>query len=136
MSITNVNPYLNFDGTAGKAIKLYESALGAKVESTMPFGDKGPPGTKDRIMHATLRLGAGVIMLSDTMPGMPPPAGNNVHVSVNCTDVAEMEKQFSALAVDGQVRMPLADQFWGARFGMLTDAFGINWMFNCELKKG
>jgi PhnB protein len=59
-----------------------------------------------------------------------------VHVSVNCTDVAEMEKQFSALAVGGQVRMPLADQFWGARFGMLTDAFGINWMFNCELKKG
>ncbi|HEX4406069.1 MAG TPA: VOC family protein [Polyangia bacterium] len=136
MSITNVNPYLNFNGTASKAIKVYESALGAKVESVMPFGDKGPPGTKDRIMHATLRLGGGVIMLSDTMPDMPPPAGNNVHVSLNCSDAAEMEKQFSALAVDGQVRMPLADQFWGARFGMLTDAFGINWMFNCELKKG
>ena len=136
MSITNVNPYLNFDGTAGKAIKLYESALGAKVESVMPFGDNGPPGTKDRVMHATLRIGDGVVMLSDTMPGMPPPAGNNMHVSVNCTDVAEMTKQFDALAVGGRVRMPLADQFWGARFGMLTDAFGINWMFNCELKKG
>jgi PhnB protein len=136
MSISNVNPYLNFNGTAAKAIKLYESALGAKVESVMPFGDKGPPGTKDRIMHATLRLGGGVIMLSDTMPDMPPPAGNNVHVSLNCTDAADMTKQFDALAVGGQVRMPLADQFWGAKFGMLTDAFGINWMFNCELKQG
>jgi len=32
--------------------------------------------------------------------------------------------------------MPLQDTFWGARFGMLTDAFGISWMFNSELKKG
>ncbi|MGV3710577.1 MAG: VOC family protein [Gemmatimonas sp.] len=32
--------------------------------------------------------------------------------------------------------MPLETQFWGARFGMLTDKFGINWMFNCELPKG
>jgi PhnB protein len=136
MSISNVNPYLNFNGTAAKAIKLYESALGAKVESVMPFGDKGPPGTQDRVMHATLRLGAGVVMLSDTMPDMPPPAGNNMHVSVNCDDAADMATKFDALAVGGQVRIPLQDTFWGARFGMLTDAFGINWMFNCELKKG
>jgi PhnB protein len=136
MSITNVNPYLNFDGTASNAIKLYESALGAKAESVMPFGDKGPPGTKDRVMHASLRIGGGVVMLSDTMPDMPPPAGNNMHVSVNCDDAADMAKKFDALAVGGQVRMPLQDTFWGAKFGMLTDAFGINWMFNCELKKG
>jgi len=35
----------------------------------------------------------------------------------------------------GQVTMPLQDTFWGARFGMLTDAFAIRWMFNCHLKK-
>ena len=34
-----------------------------------------------------------------------------------------------------EITMPLADQFWGARFGMLTDKFGMNWMFNCELAK-
>jgi len=35
----------------------------------------------------------------------------------------------------GKVTMPLADAFWGARFGMLVDKFGLHWMFNCELPK-
>jgi PhnB protein len=140
MSIKNLNPYLNFDGTAAKAIKLYESALGAKVESVMRFGDaKGmpvPPGSEDRVMHASLKLGDGALMmLSDSMPNTPPPAGNNVHVSLDFDDVADMTKKFDALAVGGKVNMPLQDTFWGAKFGMLTDAFGINWMFNCEHRK-
>ena len=139
MAIKNLNPYLNFNGTAEKAIKLYESALGAKTENVMRFGDaKGmdvAPEQKNRVMHAALIIGGGAIMLSDTMPNMPPPAGNNVHVSLNCDDVAEMTEQFDALAVGGKVTMPLQDTFWGARFGMLTDAFGINWMFNCETRK-
>ena len=139
MAIKNVNPDLTFNGTAEKAIKLYESALGAKTENVMRFGDaKGmdvAPEQKNRVMHAALIIGGGAIMLSDTMPNMPPPAGNNVHVSLNCDDVAEMTEQFDALAVGGKVTMPLQDTFWGARFGMLTDAFGINWMFNCETRK-
>ena len=139
MAIKNVNPYLNFTGTAEKAIKLYESALGAKTENVMRFGDaKGmdvAPEQKNRVMHAALIIGGGAIMLSDTMPNMPPPEGNNVHVSLNCDDEADMKKQFEALAAGGKVTMPLQDTFWGAKFGMLTDAFGIHWMFNCETRK-
>jgi PhnB protein len=139
MAIRNLNPYLNFDGTAAKAIQLYESALGAKVEHVSRFGEAQgmavPPEAKDRVLHASLRLGDGVVMLSDTMPNMPVATGNNVHVSVNFDDVTDMTKKFEALAVGGRVTMPLADTFWGARFGMLKDAFGINWMFNCETRK-
>jgi PhnB protein len=139
MAIKNVNPYLNFNGTAEKAIKLYESALGAKAENVMRFGDTKEmdvaPADKHRIIHAALKLGDGSIMLSDTMPNMPPPAGNNMHVSLDFNDVADMTKRFDALAVGGKVTMPLQDTFWGAKFGMLTDAFGINWMFNCQTKE-
>jgi PhnB protein len=46
-----------------------------------------------------------------------------------------MAKSFDALANGGKVTMPLQDTFWGAKFGTLTDTFGINWMFNCEKKK-
>jgi PhnB protein len=46
-----------------------------------------------------------------------------------------MAARFDALASGGKVKMPLQDTFWGARFGMLTDAFNINWMFNCEKRK-
>jgi PhnB protein len=141
MAISNLNPYLNFDGNGAQAVKLYESALGAKVETISRFGDvpdvPAAPEHKDRVMHAVLRLGAqGVIMLSDTMPGMPFVKGTNAYVALHFDDVADMEQKFQALAQGGQVGMPLNDTFWGARFGMLTDAFGVNWMFNCELKKG
>ena len=140
MSIKSLNPYLNFNGTAEKAIKLYESALGAQTANVMRFSDgKGmdvKPADKDRIMHASLLLGGGVIMLSDTPSTMPTPAVSNVHVSLNCDDVADMTKKFEALSAGGKVTMPLQDTFWGAKFGMLTDAHGINWMFNCETKRG
>jgi PhnB protein len=139
MAIKSINPYLNFNGTAEKAIRLYESALGAKAENVMRFGDgQGmdvAPEDKNRVMHAALHIGDGLVMVSDTMPNMPKPAGNNVHVSLDCDDPADMAKKFDALAAGGQVTMPLQDTFWGAKFGMLTDAFGINWMFNCQTKK-
>ena len=48
------------------------------------------------------------------------------------TDAA---KKFEALADGGKVTMPFGDTFWGAKFGMLTDRFGIPWMFNCEIRR-
>jgi PhnB protein len=47
----------------------------------------------------------------------------------------ETESLFIALGENGKVTMPLQDQFWGARFGMLKDQFGVNWMFNFEKPK-
>jgi PhnB protein len=139
MSIKQLNPYLNFDGTAEQAIKLYERALGAKAEGVQRFrdmpGDKPAPETANRVLHATLRIGAGLIMISDTMPGMPLTVGSNAHVCLDFDDAQEMPGKFDALAAGGKVTMPLQDTFWGAKFGMLTDAFGINWMFNCQ-KRG
>jgi PhnB protein len=137
MSIRQVNPYLNFDGTAAQAIQLYESALGAKTENLQRFGDipGAKPEHEDRVMHALLRVGVGVIMISDTQPGMPLRQGGNVHVCLDFDDAEQMTRSFEALAVGGKVTMPLQDTFWGAKFGMLSDAFGIQWMFNHMLRK-
>jgi PhnB protein len=137
MSINQLNPYLNFDGTAAKAIALYEKALGAKAETIMRFGDAPgtPPEHKDRVMHCKLDIGAGVLMISDTMPGVPYTAGTNAYVCLNFDDPGDLAQKFEALAAGGKVMEPVQDTFWGAKFGMLTDAFGIRWMFNCPLKK-
>ena len=139
MPIKKLNPYLIFNGTAEKAVKLYESALGAKTEGLMRFGDAPgmnvAPEHRNRVMHALLRIGEGDIMLSDSQPGTPVATESNVHVTLHFDDVADMTKKFEALATDGKVTSPLQDTFWGARFGMLTDAFGVRWMFNCELEK-
>jgi PhnB protein len=141
MAIRKVSPYLNFDGDGEQAMKFYESVLGAKVEALSRMGDmpgsNAPPEDKDRLLHALLRFESGdAIMASDTMKGMPFSVGNNVHVTLDFSDADEMAKKFDALAAGGKIDMPLNDTFWGARFGMLTDRFGIRWMFNCELKKG
>ena len=140
MSITNLNPYLNFNGDADKAIKLYEKALGAKAENVMRWGDMPKnegggeirPEHKNRVMHALLHLGKGELMVADTLPDQPSRPGDNAHVNLSFDDTADMQKKFDALAAGGQVTMPLQDTFWGARFGMLKDAFGVQWMFNCQ----
>lgn len=74
-------------------------------------------------------------MASDTLPGMPYTRGTNFSINIDCESVSEIEKLFKAFSEGSQVTMPLQDTFWGARFGMITDRFGISWMFNHELPK-
>src|SRR5438874_4107543 len=139
MSIKQVNPYIHFNGTAEKAIKLYENALGAKTETVMRYSDApgacAPNGNANLILHAAVRIGAGMVMVSDTQPDRPVATRSNVQVALDFLDPDTMEKAFAALAAGGKVAVSPQDMFWGAKFGMLTDAFGVQWMFNCELKK-
>ena len=134
----DINCYLTFDGNCKDAMKFYEKCLGAALYMS-PFaeipGGQIPPGSKDRIMHARLNVGDCVLMASDTMPGHPFTKGNNFSVSINCESKAEVDKYFNALKEGGKVTMPAQDMFWGAYFGMLTDKFGINWMFNHDIPK-
>jgi PhnB protein len=142
MAIRNLNPYLNFNGDAEKAIGAYQRILGAKIDGEVNrYGDM-PPGShpmtdeqKKRVMHAKLNIGPGTIMVSDGPPGQPVPVGGNTHVCLDFDDASEAAAKFDALAQGGKVHMAFKDQFWGAKFGMLVDAFGIQWMFNCENKK-
>jgi PhnB protein len=66
------------------------------------------------------------------MPGMHFAKGNNVWININCESDEEIERFFKALGAGGMVIMPLADQFWGAKFGMLKDRYDIHWMFNFD----
>lgn len=129
--------YLNFDGNCREAMTFYGRCLEAEAHM-MPFSETNmdfPKEAKDRIMHANLSKGPATLMASDTMPGMPFKQGNNFSVCISCESLQEIEKLFTALGENGKVTMPLQDTFWGARFGMLTDQFGINWMFNFEKPK-
>jgi len=131
MAIKGLSPFIMLNGTATAAISLYERALGARVLSVVRASDvpdesrsaHGP----DRIVHAALSLG-GVLMLSDQSDE---PAQSNVQVALDFDDVDEMTRKFTALAEGGRVSLALQRTFWGATFGMLTDAFGVRWMFNC-----
>jgi PhnB protein len=131
MAIKSLSPYIMLNGTAALAISLYERLLGARVLDIVRAGDvpdasrlaEGP----DRIVHAVLSLG-GVLMLSDQSGE---PAQSNVQVSLVFDDIDDMTQKFTALAEGGHVSLPLQRTFWGATFGMLTDVYGVRWMFNC-----
>jgi PhnB protein len=62
----------------------------------------------------------------------PTIVGNNISLAYSTPDVAAAEKTFEKLSEGGTVGMPMQETFWAERFGMLTDKFGINWMFNCD----
>jgi len=137
-SMKGIVTYLNFDGNCREAMQFYGKCLGAELQMT-PFSampGNPAPEAKDRIMHARLTKGSSeLLMASDTQPGMPFQQGSNFSVSVHCESVQEIDALFAALSEKGNVSMPLQDTFWGARFGMLTDQFGIHWMFNFDHPK-
>jgi PhnB protein len=139
MSIKSLSPYINLNGTADEAIQLYQSALGAKAETVLHYGEvpgmNAPPDQKNLVMHAALSIGGGTLMLNDEAPNRPVPTEGNVQVSLDFTNPEEMAKAFHALAEGGKITLPVQDTFWGAKFGMLTDAYGVRWMFNCQTKK-
>ena len=112
---------------------FYEGTENVMGWADMP-GQASTPETKDRIMHAVLRIGEGVLMLSDAPPGAPVTAGNNMHITLDFDDAADMARKFDALSAGGKVTMALQDTFWGATFGILVDPYGVGWMLNCTKK--
>jgi PhnB protein len=128
-----INAYLTFDGNAREAMKFYAKTLLAEYkEPTFP---SMPTIGKDRVIHAAVAKGDMLLLASDSQEGVHPTQGNNFSVCVQCDDIAEVERLFREFSVGGTVTMPLDNMFWGARFGMLVDKFGIGWMFNCDLPK-
>ena len=130
-----VEPYLFFEGRCEEAIDFYRKALGAEVTMLMRFKDSPeppapgicPPGSQDKVMHANLRIGDTMVMLSDgRCQGKPGFQG--VALSLAVPDDAAAERAFTALASNGQVQMPLAKTFFSSRFGMVVDRFGVSWM--------
>ncbi len=130
-----VQPYLFFDGRAEEAIDFYKKALGAEVLMLMRFNespDPPPPGmlapgSEDKVMHASLRIGETEVMASDGRCAGGP-AFQGVSLSLSVAGEAEADRLFGALAEGGQVQMPIGRTFFSPRFGMVADRFGVSWM--------
>ncbi|MCB2098756.1 MAG: VOC family protein [Parvularculaceae bacterium] len=127
-------PYLRIKG-AREAIDFYKKAFNASVRMIMDAEDKV------RIMHADLIINGGEIMLSDTFPEFgtavttPPVDANTTTVSLHL-QVNDADKWWKRATDAGcSVVMPLEDQFWGDRFGMIKDPFGHVWSIASRIKK-
>ena len=132
-TVEAIIPYLNFNGNAREALSFYESALNGTISQLGTFGEAPmaqEESMKDKILHAILEAGSLKFMVSDCPPGTTVKSGDQVSLSLNFTEAQELETVFTALSAGGTVTMPLQDTFWGARFGMAQDKFGVHWMFN------
>ena len=118
----SVTPHLICAGAA-KAIEFYKQAFGAEESARLP----GPDG---RLMHAEIRIGDSQVMLVDEMPewgalGPKSLKGSPVTIHLYVDDVDAVVAR--AVKAGAKVTMPVADQFWGDRYGKLEDPFGHHW---------
>src|ERR1700694_3435426 len=110
---------------ASKAIEFYQRAFGAKSDGGI---FKTPDG---KVMHAELEIGDSRLMLADEFPGMgsckspQTLGGTTTTLNIYVEDVDRLFNQ--AVAAGATVTMPLANQFWGDRYGQVTDPFGHSW---------
>ena len=133
--IPPITPYLTV-ADAAAAIEFYKKGFGAIQEGEAHL----MPGT-NKIMHARLVINGGLIMLaddfSDVMGGgcMTPPAlgGSPVMLAMQVDDVQSFWDR--AVEAGATITMPLADQFWGDKYGAVTDPFGHRWSMSQTIKK-
>lgn len=137
--MATINPYLNFEGKTEEAFNFYKSVFGGEFAviqrfKDMPDGDKMSADDQNKIMHVSLPINGNVLMGTDTLESMGQKlnVGDNFSVSVNTDSEAESDQIFNALAVGGEIIMPLEKAFWGAYFGMLKGRFGIQWLVNFD----
>lgn len=132
-----LTPYLSFNGNCEKALNFYSEIFNGQIVELKRF--EGSPieslsQDQQKVMHARLQLGESVIMASDGLSSDTVNA-DRISLSLEFDEVDRMNEIFKKLSDGGIITMEMQDAFWGARFGMLKDQFGINWMFNCEFKK-
>ena len=121
--VHRVTPHLTVRGAAAM-IEFYKKAFGAVEKRRAP----GPDGKS--IMHAEIRIGDSAVFLNDEFPEMgavSPLDSKTTPVTLHLF-VEDADKQFAqALAAGAQVVMPLADAFWGDRYGIVRDPSGHLW---------
>ncbi len=132
----NLSPHLVFNGQCREAFKLYEQVLGGQIVTMLTYGDspmaeRVSPEQQDRIVHASMTLGDGVLSGVDALPGdFERPQG--FYVLLHPSHAEEAERVFQLLAENGEIRIPTQKTFWSPCYGVLADRFGIPWEISCE----
>ena len=134
-----LEPYLFFSGNCEEALNFYKGIFGGEITSISRWkdapADMGMPAEHgERVMHANFKSPTMRFMASDSRPTTQYGEGR-ISLSLGTSDLAEAQRVWDALSKGANVEMPMEDTFWGAKFGMLTDKYGIDWMINCQTEQ-
>lgn len=132
-----IHPYLNFDGNTEEAFNFYKSVFGGEFQLVRfkDLGDNMGASGEDLNMIANIALplsGNTTLMGNDVLESMGPSltVGNNFYILLEVESTEEGERLFNALSAGGEVKLPLQKTEWAEQYGMCTDKFGVQWMFN------
>ncbi len=128
-----LEPYLFFHGKCEEALNFYAKCFKGEIVDLnriagSPMEEQVPADQRNSVMHATFVAEGIKFMASDGRPGPGPDGEDDIVLSLATSDAAEGERVFAALGEGGKVEMPLAEAFWGGKFGQVTDRFGVQWM--------
>jgi PhnB protein len=131
--MSQLNPYINFNGNARQAMEFYQGIFGGKLTmSTYAelYGSEDP-SEANKIMHSTLEADNGItFMASDNPNSIEFRPGNTMSMSLSGTNEEELRGYWNKLSDGATINMPLEKAPWGDTFGMLTDKFGVDWLVN------
>jgi PhnB protein len=120
-TMLGVIPYIAMDGRAGEAIAFYARAFDARDLGQLP--DQDDP---KKLMHCQLEINGGMLMMSDMRgPGEPALKPQGFHLQLVVQDGDLWWNR--AVEAGCTVEMPFEKMFWGDRWGLLTDPFGLTW---------
>jgi PhnB protein len=128
----NVQSYLFFNGRCEEALAFYGQALGAETTSLTRFKESPDqslvaPGTEEKVMHASFRIGDTNLNASDGRCEGDV-AFKGFSLTITADDEAAAQRYFTALSDGGKVELPLTRTFFAKQFAMLEDRFGLGWM--------
>ncbi|MBM2712542.1 glyoxalase/bleomycin resistance/extradiol dioxygenase family protein [Mesorhizobium caraganae] len=126
-----LSPSLFFTTNCKPALAFYEACGLGRATILLRWGDNGMPVRTEtmrrKILHARFE-GPGVLFHASDNDDAEPMKGSAMMLEFD--DPAKMRELFDRMASGGRITVPLARQIWGTSFGMLIDAFGVQWMFS------
>lgn len=134
--MTQINPYLSFNGNCREAMLFYQQCLGGELMlqtvAETAIARHCPVAMQQMIMHSMLVKGDWILMGSDMTGPNGINTGNDITLAVHSDSEPEIRELYQKICVGGIVVEALTEKPWGALFGVVTDRYGKRWMFNCD----
>lgn len=133
--MTNLNPYINFNGNAEEAFTFYKSVFGGEFGQIVRFKDIASAefpvdeAEAEKIMRIVLPIGNSMLIANDVpaVMGRVNENENRSKIAVSADSREEAERLFNGLSAGGTVEMPMSESPWGSYFAMFRDKYGIEW---------
>lgn len=133
--MTQINPYINFNGNAEEAFTFYKSVFGGEFGKIIRFKDLSSPefpipeNEANKIMRITLPIGKNILIANDVPESMGRvnENENRSKIAIIAESKEAADKLLNGLSAGGTVEMPMGESPWGSYFAMFRDKFGIEW---------